>query len=146
MTFSKKELNVSIHLLYNFLFTLIYIPILSVKRFELVHKPTEFAGLLIELIIWTIVYYTLLFITLEILFRKKMIHDERDAVIELKTYKFGYFLCVIFLISLVFSIIALSTLNKISFEKEDLIFYILVSIVILSVIKSAVHLFLYRTT
>ncbi|MBT3173585.1 MAG: hypothetical protein HN336_01980 [Lentimicrobiaceae bacterium] len=146
MKISKKEMRLMVEILYSILFAIIYIPLIYKNRIALLNDPSDFTGLIIEIIVASIIYYTVSYIIIESICRKNIINDERDSLIKLKVYKWGYIIFEVFLIGLISFTIWANKKPAFSIGIEDLIFYILVSVVMITFIKSSIQLFLYRTS
>ena len=97
---------------------------------------------LVEIIVFSIIYFSLAYTLLEIFIRKKVINDERDILIDLKSYKMGY---ILYEISL-FSFIGIIISSQMYQNNGGLIFLIVLWLVLVSFIKSVYQLYLYRTS
>ncbi len=139
-------MRLMVEILYSILFAIIYIPLIYKNRIALLNDPSDFTGLIIEIIVASIIYYTVSYIIIESICRKNIINDERDSLIKLKVYKWGYIIFEVFLICLISFTIWANKKPAFSIGIEDLIFYILVSVVMITFIKSSIQLFLYRTS
>lgn len=146
MKTSKKEVTNSIELLYNLLFACYYLPQFYDQRMEFINRPETGLGLIIEIIIVTIIYFTVAYMIIGLLYRKNRINDERDTLIELKMYRLAYYLYQSFILIFLFSLFAVTITEKSILTKEDIIFYLLTGLIVIAMIKSITHIILYRTT
>jgi len=154
MNFSKKELSIFIEIVFSILFTIFFLPYFYDNRFETYDLNTS-VNKLIQIIIFSIIYFSLAYTLLEIFIKKKLINDERDILIDLKSYKMGYILYEISLFSFIGIIISSQIYQKgkgIGYSGPDLttngglIFLIVLWLVLVSFIKSVYQLYLYRTS
>ena len=144
MNFSKKELSIFIEIVFSVLFAIFFLPYFYDNRFETYEFETYDLNISkpIEIIVFSIIYFSLAYTLLEIFIRKKVINDERDILIDLKSYKLGY---ILYEISL-FSFIGIIISNQMYQNNGGLVFLIVVWLLIVSFIKSAYQLYLYRTS
>jgi len=154
MNFSKKELSIFIEIVFSVLFAIFFLPYFYDNRFEIYDLDTSMIKL-VEIIVFSIIYFSLAYTLLEIFIRKKVINDERDILIDLKSYKMGYLLYEISLFSFIGIIISFQLYQKgkeIGYPGPDLttngglIFLIVLWLVLVSFIKSVYQLYLYRTS
>jgi hypothetical protein len=141
MNFSKKELSIFIEIVFSVLFAIFFLPYFYDNRFEIYDFDTSMIKL-VEIIVFSIIYFSLAYTLLEIFIRKKVINDERDILIDLKSYKLGY---ILYEISL-FSFIGIIISSQMYQNNGGLVFLIVVWLLIVSFIKSAYQLYLYRTS
>ena len=141
MNFSKKELSIFIEIVFSVLFAIFFLPYFYDNRFEIYDFDTSIIKL-IEIIVFSIIYFSLTYTLLEIFIRKKVINDERDTLIDLKSYKMGYLLYEISL----FSFIGIVISSQMYQNNGGLIFLIVLWLVLVSFIKSVYQLYLYRTS
>jgi len=139
MNVSKKEISILIEIVFSVLFAIFFLPYFYVNRFEIYDFDTSIVKL-IEIIIFSVIYFSLSYTLLEIFIRKKIINDERDALIDLKSYKMGYLLYEISLFSFIGAII----LSQMYQNNGGLVFLIVLWLVLVSFIKSVYQLYLYR--
>ena len=141
MNFSKKELSIFIEIVFSILFAIFFLPYFYDNRFETYDLNTS-VNKLIQITIFSIIYFSLAYTLLEIFIRNKIINDERDILIDLKSYKMGYILYEISLFSFIGIIISAQMYQN----NGGLIFLIVLWLVLVSFIKSAYQLYLYRTS
>ncbi|MEE3112705.1 MAG: hypothetical protein VX263_01245 [Bacteroidota bacterium] len=141
MNFSKKELSIFIEIVFSVLFTIFFLPYFYDNRFETYDLNASLSKL-IEIIVFSIIYFSLAYTLLEIFIKKKVINDERDILIDLKSYKMGY---ILYEISL-FSFIGIIISSQMYQNNGGLIFLIVLWLVLVSFIKSVYQLYLYRTS
>ena len=97
---------------------------------------------MIQMVIFPAIYFSVAYSILELTYKNKMIQDERDDLINSKSYKLGYLLYE-FSFFLFIGIIASDS----SFQNSGPITFIIILILlIVSLIKSLFHLYLYRTS
>ena len=144
MNFSKKELSIFIEIVFSVLFAIFFLSYFYDNRFETYEFETYDLNISkpIEIIVFSIIYFSLAYTLLEIFIRKKVINDERDILIDLKSYKLGY---ILYEISL-FSFIGIIISSQMYQNNGGLVFLIVVWLLIVSFIKSAYQLYLYRTS
>ncbi len=141
MNISKKEISIFIEIVFGILFAIFFLPYFYENRFEIYDFDTSIDKL-IEIIIFSVIYFSLSYTLLEIFIRKKIINDERDILIDLKSYKSGYLLYEISL----FSFIGIIISSQMYQNNGGLVFLIMLWLVLVSFIKSVYQLYLYRTS
>ena len=146
MNFSKKEISIFIEILFSILFAIFFLPYFYDNRFEIYDLNTS-VNKLIHITIFSIIYFSLAYGLLEIFIRKKLINDERDVLIDLKSYKLGYILYEISLFSFIGVILSVAIFDSQMYQNSGgLVFMIVLWLVLVSFIKSAYQLYLYRTS
>ena len=113
---------------------------------------------IVQIIICTVIYFSITYSVLEVTFKKKETRDERDDMINSKSYKLGYLLYELSLFIFIGYVSAkfqnkellnLSGNHELynSFQLTDggIVFFILVLLAFISVIKSLYQFYLYRT-
>ena len=146
MNFSKKELSILIEIVFSILFAIFFLPYFYDNRFETYDLNTS-VNKLIQITIFSIIYFSLAYTLLEIFIKKKLINDERDILIDLKSYKLGYILYEISLFSFIGVILSVAIFDSQIYQNNGgLIFMIVLWLVLVSFIKSAYQLYLYRTS
>jgi|TARA_B100001094_G_scaffold333095_1_gene408538 hypothetical protein len=146
MNFSKKEISIFIEILFSILFAIFFLPYFYDNRFEIYDLNTS-VNKLIHITIFSIIYFSLAYGLLEIFIRKKLINDERDILIDLKSYKLGYILYEISLFSFIGVILSVAIFDSQMYQNSGgLVFMIVLWLVLVSFIKSAYQLYLYRTS
>jgi len=141
MNFSKKELSIFIEIVFSVLFAIFFLPYFYDNRFE-TYDLNASVSKLIEIIVFSIIYFSLAYTLLEIFIKKKVINDERDTLIDLKSYKMGYLLYEISL----FSFIGIVISSQMYQNNGGLVFLVVLWLVLVSFIKSVYQLYLYRTS
>jgi hypothetical protein len=141
MNISKKEISIFIEIVFSVLFAIFFLPYFYDNRFEIYDLDTSMIKL-VEIIVFSIIYFSLAYTLLEIFIRKKIINDERDILIDLKSYKLGYLLYEISL----FSFIGIIISSQMYQNNGGLVFLVVLWLVLVSFIKSVYQLYLYRTS
>ena len=141
MNISKKEISIFIEIVFGILFAIFFLPYFYDNRFEIYDFDTSIIKL-VEIIVFSIIYFSLTYTLLEIFIRKKVINDERDILIDLKSYKLGYLLYEISL----FSFIGIVISSQMYQNNGGLVFLVVLWLVLVSFIKSVYQLYLYRTS
>ena len=146
MNFSKKELSIFIEILFTILFAIFFLPYFYENRVES-YDINSSLGKLIEITVFSIIYFSLAYTLLEIFIKKKLINDERDILIDLKSYKLGYILYEISLCLFIGVILSVAIFDSQMYQNSGgLVFMIVLWLVLVSFIKSAYQLYLYRTS
>ena len=146
MNFSKKELSILIEIVFSILFAIFFLPYFYDNRFETYDLNTS-VNKLIQITIFSIIYFSLAYGLLEIFIKKKLINDERDILIDLKSYKLGYILYEISLCLFIGVILSVAIFDSQMYQNSGgLVFMIVLWLVLVSFIKSAYQLYLYRTS
>ena len=141
MNISKKEISIFIEIVFGILFAIFFLPYFYDNRFEIYDFDTSIIKL-VKIIVFSIIYFSLTYTLLEIFIRKKVINDERDTLIDLKSYKMGYLLYEISL----FSFIGIVISSQMYQNNGGLVFLVVLWLVLVSFIKSVYQLYLYRTS
>lgn len=141
MSLSKKEVSILIEIIFSVLFAVIFMPYFYENRLN----PFDFndnSGKIIQIVVFSAIYFAVAYSILELTYKDKMIQDERDNMISSKSYKLGYLLYELSLF-LFIGILASDS----SFQNSGPItFIILLILLIVSLIKSLFQLYLYRTS
>ena len=146
MNFSKKELSIFIEIVFGVLFAIFFLPYFYDNRLGS-YDINSSLGKLIEITVFSIIYFSLAYTLLEIFIKKKLINDERDILIDLKSYKLGYILYEISLFSFIGVILSVAIFDSRMYQNNGgLVFMIIVWLLIVSFIKSVYQLYLYRTS
>ena len=146
MNFSKKELSIFIEIVFGVLFAIFLLPYFYDNRLGS-YDINSSLGKLIEITVFSIIYFSLAYTLLEIFIKKKLINDERDILIDLKSYKLGYILYEISLFSFIGVILSVAIFDSQMYQNNGgLVFMIIVWLLIVSFIKSVYQLYLYRTS
>jgi len=139
MTLSKKEISILIEIIFSILFTLIFLPFFY-KNQETVFDISELMGKVIEIIIFVVIYFSITYSLLEVIYKNKITEDERCDMINSKSYKLGYLLYEFSLFIFIGKLF-----NSSTHQNGEIIFLILALLLIVSIIKSTYHFYLHRT-
>lgn len=139
MTLSKKEISILIEIVFSILFTLIFLPYFY-KNQDTTFFLSDLIGKGTEIIIFGVIYFSIAYTLLEISYKNKITEDERDDMINSKSYKLGYLLYELSLFVFI-GILINSSIN----QNGEIIFLILLLLLIVSVIKSIYQFYLHRT-
>ena len=146
MNFSKKELSIFIEIVFNVLFTILFLPNFYENRLG-TYDFNSTSKYIIQIAIFSIVYFFVAYAILEIYIRKKLINDERDILIDLKSYKLGYILYEISLFAFTGIILSVAIFDSQIYQNNGgLVFVIMAWILVVTFIKSVYQLYLYRTS
>ena len=158
MTISKKETSILIEIIYSIVFALIFLPYFYENQEKTLLLMDDLIGKIIQIIIGTVIYFSVTYALLQVAFKKKEASDERDDMINSKSYKLGYLLYEFSLFIFIgyvcskFQNKELLTLTENkelynSFQLTDggIVFFILVLLSFTSLIKSLYQFYLYRT-
>lgn len=141
MSLSKKEVSILIEIIFSVLFAVIFMPYFYENRLNS-FDFNDNAGKIIQIVVFSAIYFAVTYSILELTYKDKMIQDERDDLISSKSYKLGYLLYELSLF-LFIGILASDS----SFQNSGPItFIILLILLIVSFIKSVFQLYLYRTS
>tara|TARA_B100000959_G_scaffold133994_1_gene140435 strand:+ start:167 stop:601 length:435 start_codon:yes stop_codon:yes gene_type:complete len=139
MTLSKKEISILIEIVFSILFALIFLPYFYRSQ-ETVFVFSELIGIVTEIIIFSVIYFSITYSLLEFSYKSKITEDERSNMINAKSYKLGYLLYEFSLLIFIGTLI-----NYSIYQNGAIIFFILSLLLIVSVIKSAYQFYLHRT-
>ena len=147
MILSKKEISVVIEIIFSLLFAVIFLPYFYENRltsFDFTENIFMWliSGKIGQMIIFSIVYYSITYTILKSTFKEKIISDERDDMINSKSYKLGFLLYEFSL----FIFIGILFSNPAFQNSGSIIFFILLIILCVLFIKSTFQLYLYRRT
>ena len=141
MSFSKKEVSILIEIIFSVLFAVFFMPYFYENRLNS-FDFNDNAGKIIQIVVFSAIYFSLAYSILALTYKEKIIQDERDDLISSKSYKLGYLLYELSLF-LFIGILASDS----SFQNSGPITFILLLILlIVSFIKSVFQLYLYRTS
>ena len=144
MNFSKKELSIFIEIVFTILFSIFFLPNFYENRLG-TYDFNSSLGKLIEITIFSIIYFSLSYTLLGIFIKKKFINDERDILIDLKSYKIGYILYETSLFSLIGVTLSVSIFDSQIYQSNGgLIFMVIVWLLAVTFIKSVYQLYLYK--
>ena len=141
MNFSKKEISISIELVFSILFIVFFMPYFYENRlisydFNFITKK------IIQIAIFSTIYFSLAYSMLEFFYKNKMIHDERDDLISSKSYRLGYILLDLGIVVVLGHLLSDSPLQT----NGTIIFLIITLLLAVSLIKSLFQLYLYKTS
>tara|TARA_B110000483_G_scaffold235276_1_gene306589 strand:- start:350 stop:829 length:480 start_codon:yes stop_codon:yes gene_type:complete len=158
MILSKKETSIVIEITYSIVFALIFLPYFYENQEKNLLIMDGLIEKIIQIIIATVIYFSVAYALLQVIFKKKETRDERDDMINSKSYKLGYLLyefSLFILIGYVCSKFQNKELLNLkgdqelynSFQLTDggIVFFILVLLAFTSIIKSLYQFYLYRT-
>ena len=141
MSLSKKEISISIEIIFSVLFAVVFMSYFYENRlnsFDFNDNP----GKIIQIVVFSAIYFSVAYSILELTYKDKMIQDERDDLISSKSYKLGYLLYELCLGLFIGILLTDSSLQK----NGMIIFLFLLILLIVSFIKSLFQLYLYRTS
>ena len=158
MSLSKKEVSILIEVIYSIVFALIFLPYFFENQEKNLFLMDGLIEKIIQITIGSVIYFSIAYTILEITFKKKEARDERDDMINSKSYKLGYLLyefSLFIFIGYVCSkfqnkeLLNLTGNHELynSFQLTDggIVFFILVLLAFTSIIKSLYQFYLYRT-
>ena len=145
MKLSKNELSLLLELIYGIILIFLFLPHLKEFKVDLFLNLNASIGFVIALVITSIVYFAVGFTLIEFFYRKKKkdFVDERELLIDLKLFKWGFYLYEIVLTGLFVHLIIQGDFPSLS---ENILFYAFTFIISISIVKSLSCLILYRTT
>ena len=141
MRYSKKEVSILIEIIFSVLFAVIFMPYFYENRlnsFDFNDNP----GKIIQIVVFSAIYFAVAYSILELTYKDKMIQDERDDLISSKSYKLGYLLYELSL----FVFIGILASDSSFQNSGPITFIILLILLIVSFTKSIYQLYLYRTS
>ena len=141
MSLSKKEVSILIEIIFSVLFAVIFMPYFYENRlnsFDFNDNP----GKIIQIVVFSAIYFAVAYSLLELTYKDKMIQDERDDLISSKSYKLGYLLYELSL----FVFIGILASDSSFHNSGPITFIILLILLIVSFTKSIYQLYLYRTS
>ena len=158
MTLSKKEISILVEIIYSIVFALIFLPYFYENQEKTLILMDGVIEKIFQIIISTVIYFSIAYSVLEVIYKKKETVDERDDMINSKSYKLGYLLYE-FSLFIFIGYICSKFQNKEllnltgnqelynGFELTDggIIFFVLVLLAFTSIIKSLYQFYLYRT-
>jgi hypothetical protein len=158
MALSKKEISIIIEIVFSIVFAFIFLPYFYENQENNLILMNDLIGKIIEILIFTVIYFSVAYSLLEFVFKKKEAKDERDDMINSKSYKLGYLLyefSLFIFIGYVCSKFQNKELLNLTGNQElyngfnltdgGIVFYILVLLAFISIIKSLYQFYLYRT-
>jgi len=90
MNLSKKEFSILIEIIYSIVFALIFLPYFYENQEKNLILMDGLIEKIIQIIISTLIYFSIAYSILEVIYKKKETRDERDDMINSKSYKLGY--------------------------------------------------------
>ena len=158
MSLSKKEISILIEITYSIVFALIFLPYFYENQEKNLILIDGLIEKIIQIIISTVIYFSIAYSLLEVVFKKKENRDERDDMINSKSYKLGYllyefslfifigYLCSNFQNKELLNLTGNQELYS-SFQITDtgIVFGVLVLLAFISIIKSMYQFYLHRT-
>ena len=142
MSISKKEISIYIEIIYSVLFILIFMPYFYEIRLETIDF-NAISKNIIQIISFSVIYFSSTYIILEVKYKGEIITDERDDMINSKAYKLGYILLDLGIIIVLGHLLSNHSLYK---NNGFIIFLILTLLLSVSLIKSLFQLYLYKTS
>lgn len=141
MNFSKKEISISIEIIFSILFIIIFMPYFYENRLN--SYDFNFISIkIIQIIVFSVIYFSLSYSILELNYKKKIIQDERDDLISSKSYKLGYILLDLGIVIVLGHLISDS-----EFQSNGTVIFLIISLLLaVSLIKSLFQLYLYKTS
>ena len=145
MNLSKKELSVLIEIIYSILFALLFLPFFYENRFTSFDFIDNIFLWLVwskigQMIIFSAIYSSIAYTLLHIFNKEKIIKDERDDMINSKSYKLGFLLYELSLFVFIGILLSNSSFQNSGF----IIFFILLLLLSVIFIKSSYQLYLYK--
>jgi len=141
MNFSKKEIYILIELLFSILFIVFFMPHFYENRLNS-YDFNFIKTKIIQIAIFSTIYFSLAYSMLEFFYKNKMIHDERDDLISSKSYRLGYILLDLGIVVVLGHLLSDSPLQT----NGTIIFLIITLLLAVSLIKSLFQLYLYKTS
>jgi hypothetical protein len=158
MALSKKEISILIEIVFSIVFAFIFLPYFYENQDNNLILMDDLIGKIIEILIFTVIYFSIAYSLLEIVFKKKETKDERDDMINSKSYKLGYLLyefslfifigyvCSKFQNKELLNLTGNQELyNNFNLTDAGVVFLILILLAFISIVKSLYQFYLYRT-
>lgn len=158
MALSKKEIATLIDIIYSIVFAFVFLPYFYKNQEYNLNLMEGLKGILIQIVISTVIYFSIAYAVLEVFFKKKENTDERDDMIHSKSYKLGYLLyefSIVIIVGYVFQSRINRELfnlqenqildNSVLIKEGEIIFMSLLLLAGISVIKSSYQFYLQRT-
>ena len=141
MSFSKKEISISIEIIFSILFIIIFMPYFYENRLN--SYDFDFIAMkIIQIVVFSVIYFSLSYSILELNYKNKIIQDERDDLISSKSYKLGYILLDLGIVIVLGHLVSDS-----EFQSNGTIIFLIISLLLaVSLIKSLFQLYLYKTS
>jgi len=158
MNLSKKEFSILIEIIYSIVFALIFLPYFYENQEKNLILMDGLIEKIIQIIISTVIYFSIAYSILEVIYKKKETRDERDDMINSKSYKLGYLLyefslfifigyvCSKFQNKELLNLTGNQQLyNNFQLTDGGIVFFVLVLLAFISIIKSLYQFYLHRT-
>ena len=142
MALSKKETSILIEVVFSLVFSFIFLPLFYENQNDNLSSINNLIRKITPIIIFSVLYFSIAYAVLELIFKTKTTVDERDDMINSKSYKLGYLLYELSL----FAFIGMLLTNSILQNTGEIIFLIISLLLFVSIIKSIYQLYLYRTS
>jgi len=148
MILSKKEVSIIIEIGFSILFAIFFLPYFFENRLNSIEFTGEMSFLsevwvkIIQMIVFSIIYYSISYTLLEIIYKEKIIKDERDDMISSKSYRLGFRLYEYSLFMLIGILLSNTSIQN----SGSIMFFILILLLSVLLIKSIYQLYLYRTS
>ena len=139
MNFSKKEISISIEIVFSILFIVFFMPYFYENRLNS-YDFNFITTKIIQIAIFSTIYFSLAYSMLEFFYKNKMIHDERDDLISSKSYRLGYILLDLGIVVVLGHLLSDSPLQT----NGTIIFLIITLLLAVSLIKSLFQLYMYK--
>ena len=158
MALSKKEISILIEIVFSIVFAFIFLPYFYENQDNNLILMDDLIVKIIEILIFTVIYFSIAYSLLEFVFKKKETKDERDDMINSKSYKLGYLLyefslfifigyvCSKFQNKELLNLTGNQELyNNFNLTDAGVVFLILILLAFISIVKSLYQFYLYRT-
>mgnify|MGYP006085688681 FL=1 len=158
MALSKKEISILIEIVFSIVFAFIFLPYFYENQDNNLILMDDLIGKIIEILIFIVIYFSVAYSLLEFVFKKKETKDERDDMINSKSYKLGYLLyefSLFIFIGYICSKFQNKELLNLTGNQElyngfnltdvGIVFLILMLLAFTSIVKSLYQFYLYRT-
>ncbi len=142
MPLSKKETSILIEVVFSIVLGFIFLPFFYENQNDNLILINNLIGKITRVIIFSVLYFSIAYAVLELIFKTKITVDERDVMINSKSYKLGYLLYELSL----FVFIGMLLTNSILQNAGGIIFLIISLLLFVSIVKSIYQLYLYRTS
>ena len=158
MALSKKEISILIEIVFSIVFAFIFLPYFYENQDNNLILMDDLIGKIIEILIFTVIYFSVAYSLLEFVLKKKETKDERDDMINSKSYKVGYLLyefslfifigyvCSKFQNKELLNLTGNQELyNNFNLTDAGVVFLIFMLLAFISIVKSLYQFYLYRT-
>ena len=158
MILSKKEISILIEIVFSILFAFIFMPYFYENNDNNLALMDGLVRIVIEILVFTAIYFSVAYSLLEFVLKERETKDERDDLINSKSYKVGYLLYEFSLFIFIgyvcsrmnFSFILKNLNNEGLYEHftitdAGVVFMILALLVFISIVKSLYQFYLYRS-